>query len=123
MRCFAHPPKKPERLSIFTEDTHGHIALRALLTSTAASSKLARAKLEVKRFTLWHLGMTMQTLVSETLGQLALSLPEPASSKRISLEAGEGFCQACTLVSNTRETAGINKVRIRKVSNPRAPVR
>ena len=105
MRCFTHPPKKPERLPSFTTDSHCHIALKALLISTAPSSKLDRAKVEAKRFTLWHFGMTlpMHTLVSEILEQLALSLPEPASSKRISLEAGTGFCQPCTKVSNTRE--------------------
>ena len=60
--------------------------------------KTGQSQKKAKRFTLWHFGMTlpMQTLVSETIGQLALSLPEPASSKRISLEAGTSFCQACT---------------------------
>ena len=33
-RCFTYPPKKPQVIPIFTKDSHGHIALKALLIST-----------------------------------------------------------------------------------------
>ena len=45
----------------------------------------------------------MYTLLSETNKQLAFSLPEPASSERVSLGAGRGLCQACCKVPNRRE--------------------
>ena len=77
------------------KNSHGHITLR---TVTAASSKLNRAKLDAKRFTLCDFGMTlpMYTLLSETNKQLAFSLPEPASSERVSLQPSRGLCQACS---------------------------
>ena len=100
--CSAYSPEKSQGTPMFTKDSHGHIALR---TVTAASSKLNRAKLEAKRFTLWDFGMTlpMCTLLSETLEQLAFSLPEPPSSERISLQPRRGFCQACSEVPNPRD--------------------